>query len=156
VARFEETFDRLFTGEGERVTEERIRTLAAEILDALFDFGAEHPQAVRIMAWEAAEGWHTFVNCSPLASDAWPRRMQSLLERAQAAGVVRAELDPRLLFTTLISLPLIHLVSLPRFASIFPDTDFTSPAAIAHAREQLTDLVLRGILTPTREHSDTL
>ena len=61
---------------------------------------------------------------------------------------MRPELDPRLLFTTLISLPLIHLISLPRFAAMFPDADFTSPAAIAHAREQITDLVLRGILCP--------
>jgi hypothetical protein len=68
---------------------------------------------------------------------------------------VRADLDPRLLYTTVMSLPLIHLISLSRFAAMFPDADFTSPAALAHAREQITELVLRGILSPTIEGSDS-
>lgn len=155
-ARFDETFDRLFASEDERITDESIRALVTEMLDTLFDFGAEHPEAVRILAWEAAEGWQTFVACVPPRSDTGSNRLRALLERAQAAGVVRANLDPRLLFTTLISLPLIHLVSLPRFAAMFPDTDFTSPAAIAHAREQISELVLRGILATTSERSTTL
>ena len=94
--------------------------------------------------------------CAPTMPESWSQRALTLIERAQAAGIVRAELDPRLLFTTLISLPLIHMVSLPRFATIFPDADFTSPAAIAHAREQITGLLLCGILSPTTTDFDVL
>jgi len=155
-ARFEEAFDHIFAGGGEHVTAERIRMLTDEYLDTLFDFGAEHPQAVRILAWEAAEGWQTFASCAPTKLEGWPERALALLERAQAAGIVRAELDPRLLFTTLISLPLIHLASLPRFAAMFPGADFTSPAAIAHARKQITDLLLYGILSTATTDADTL
>jgi predicted helicase len=61
-----------------------------------------------------------------------------------------------LLLTTLISLPLIHLISLPRFAAMFPEADFSSPAAVAHAREQITDVVLRGILTPATSDVERL
>jgi TetR/AcrR family transcriptional regulator len=146
--RFEEAYQRIFAGNGEVVTGERIAALAAAYLDALFDLAALHPETVRILAWEAAEGWQTFASCVPSMPVAWAQRVVALLERAQAAGIVRPDLDPRLLFSTLVSLPLIHLTSLPRFAVMFPDTDFTSPDAIAHARDQLTDLVLRGILCP--------
>ncbi len=148
-ARFEEAFARIFAGDGQHVTPARIRALAAECLGVMFDYYAQHPQAARILAWEAAEGWQTFANCAPATPDSWAQRVLALLDRARTTGIVRADLDPRLLFTTVMSLPLIHMVSLPRFATIFPDTDFTSPAAIAHARGQITDLVLRGILTPT-------
>jgi hypothetical protein len=147
--RFEETFDRILARDGERVTAEHIRTLTTEYLDALFDFFSVHPEAVHILAWEAAEGWQTFASCAPSIPESWPRRVLALLERAQAEGVVRAELDPRLLFTTLMSLPLIHLISLPRFSAMFPGADFSSPAAIAHARSQITNLMLCGILSPT-------
>jgi TetR/AcrR family transcriptional regulator len=153
-ARFEETFKRIFAGDGEGVTADLVRRLAAGYLDTLFEFGAEHPQAVRILAWEAAEGWQTFVSCAPSMPENWSERPLGLLKRAQAVGIVRPELDPRLLFTTLISLPLIHMTSLPRFAVIFPDADFTSPAAIAHARTQISDLLLCGILSPTTIDSD--
>jgi TetR/AcrR family transcriptional regulator len=155
-ARFEETFHHIFAGDGEHVTVERVRMLASEYLEMLFEFGTEHPQAVRILAWEAAEGWQTFASCAPTMPEGWSVKALALLERAQAAGIVRAELDPRLLFTTLISLPLIHMASLPRFAAMFPDADFTSPVAIAHARQQITDLLLCGILSSTTTHSDTL
>ncbi len=155
-ARFEAAFDRIFAGDGEHVTAARIRALAAECMGAIFDYYAAHPQAGRIFAWEAAEGWQTFSSCMPAMPNAWPRRVLALLERARAAGIVRADLDPKLLFTTITSLPMIHMISLPRFAIMFPDTDFTSPAAIAHAREQITELVLRGILTPTYEDTDAL
>jgi TetR/AcrR family transcriptional regulator len=148
-ARFEETFDRIFARDGEHVTAEHVRMVATEYLDALFDFFTVHPEAVHILAWEAAEGWQTFTSCAPSIPESWPRRVLALLERAQAAGVVRADLDTRLVFTTLISLPLIHLISLPRFAAMFPGADFSSPAAIAHARDQITDLMLCGILSPT-------
>jgi len=155
-ARFEEIFDRIFAGDGEHVTAGHVRMLAAEYLGALFDLGAEHPQAARILAWEAAEGWQTFASCAPSTPETWSQRALALLKRAQVAGIVRTELDPLVFFTTLISLPLIHLVSLPRFAAVFPGADFTSPAAIAHAREQITDLVLHGILSPTTPNSDNL
>ena len=155
-ARFEETFDRIFAGDSEHVSAEHVRMLAGEYLGTLFDFGTEQPQAVRILAWEAAEGWQTFASCAPTKLEGWPERALALLERAQTAGIVRAELDPRLLFTTLISLPLIHMASLPRFAAIFPGADFTSPAAIAHARKQITDLLLCGILSTTTTDADTL
>jgi TetR/AcrR family transcriptional regulator len=153
--RSEEAFDRIFAGDVEHVTAERIAALAAWYLEALFDLATEHPQSMRILAWEAAEGWQTYSSCAPSMPTAWPERVVALLERAQAAGIVRKDLDPHLLFTTLLSLPLMHLISLPRFATMFPNTDFTSLEAFAHARDQLTGLVLRGILCqagPNEEH----
>jgi TetR/AcrR family transcriptional regulator len=154
--RFEEAYQRIFEGNDEHVTAERIAALAASYLTALFDLTAEHPEAMRILAWEAAEGWQTFLSCAPSMPAAWSQRVMALLERAQEAGIVRPELDPRLLFTTLVSLPLMHLISLPRFTAMFPDTDFTSPDAIAHAREQITGLVLRGIFCPNAPHAKHL
>jgi len=158
-ARIEQAFDRFFTAEGkpaddELSSDERARTLVTECVSALFDLYAERPEMVRILAWEAAEGWQAFLSCAPVTTPG-SQRMLALVERAQAAGAVRADLDPQLLITTLISLPLIHLISLPRFAAVFPASDFTSPDAIAHAREQLTEFLLRGILAPAHDHAVT-
>jgi hypothetical protein len=47
------------------------------------------------------------------------------------------------------------MVSLPRYRMIFPDVDFTSPDAIAHAQQQLTDLLVTGLLAPPL-HKETL
>lgn len=149
-ARFETAFDR-YLAPNEPITAARVRGLAAECLRVIFDHYQEHPETAKILAWEAAEGWQTFASCEPAAAGSWRERAFAVIQRAQEEGIVRADLDPRLLFATLMSVPLMHMVSLPRFALMFPDSDFTSPEAITHARDQLTGLVLRGIMTSSRE-----
>src|SRR5262249_25000520 len=98
-ARFNAAFDRFF-GSGDagaaQVSAERVRAFAAACLEAIFAHYEAHPQAARIMAWEAAEGWQTFASCQPQTPTGWSSRVMRLIERAQAAGVVRADLDPRL------------------------------------------------------------
>jgi TetR/AcrR family transcriptional regulator len=138
-----------YQDEGADISTERVRALAAEFLGAIFGYYLRHPETARILAWEAAEGWQTFSTCGPPRADTFSVRVLAIVREAQTAGIIRADLDCRILFTTIMSLPLIHMVSLPRFRIIFPDEDFTSPAAIAHAQQQLTDLLLHGMLTTT-------
>lgn len=134
-------------GDGTRdVTAADVRAFAADTIRTVFDFYAEHPNNARILAWEAAEGWRMFAVCAPTTPYNWSGRVRELIARGQAAGIVRRDLDPVILFTTVMSLPLIHFVSLPRFQLMFPDTEFTTHAALAHACEQITELVLRGTL----------
>ncbi len=89
-----------------------------------------------------------FSVCAPTTLYGWPARVRELIARGQAAGIVRRDLDPVILFTTVMSLPLIHFVSLPRFQLMFPDTEFTTQAALALACEQITERVPRGTLAP--------
>jgi AcrR family transcriptional regulator len=150
-AQFEAVFARLVADGAEVPSRGQMEAFATECLRVIFDYYAEHPETTRILAWEAAEGWQTFSSCTPTVPGTWPQRAMALVTRAQAAGIVRADLDPRILFTTIMSVPLIHMVSLRRFALQFPEADFTSSQAIAHARDQITRMLLGGILTPGRE-----
>jgi AcrR family transcriptional regulator len=141
---------------GDEITVQRLRALAEELIGVIFDFYVQHPNTAHILAWEAAEGWQTFASCGPPATGALPARMLAVVREAQAAGIVRAELDPHILYTTIMSLPLIHVMSVPRFQLMFPDQDFASPAALAHAQRQITDMLLNGVLAPRhlKEHLD--
>lgn len=144
--RLREHLDRLLAEGDGAVTAARIRDFAADSIGWLFDYYVEHPRVARILAWEAAEGWQTFATCMPPTPNTWGERVTELIHRAQMAGVVRADLDPRIFFAATTSLPLIHLTSLRRFEAIFPGADFTSREALAHARGQIVELVLRGML----------
>ena len=147
-------FDRVFPdgqGGSGAVTARRIHDFVADCVRAVFDYYGTHPQAARIMTWEAAEGWGTFAKCAPPTPVSWSTRAGELVRQAQAAGVVRADLDPVIMFTVVMGLPLIHMVSLPRYQLTFPTIDFTSPEALAHAREQIIELVVRGALAHPEE-----
>jgi AcrR family transcriptional regulator len=146
-AQFEAALARYDDVEG-AITAERLRTLAEEIVGIVFGFYAEHPSTARILAWEAAEGWQTFATCGPTATSQWSARVLSMVREAQDAGIICSEVDPHILFTTIMSLPLIHVVSIPRFQVIFPGIDFASTDAIAHAQRQITEMLLKGVLTP--------
>jgi TetR/AcrR family transcriptional regulator len=123
-----------------------------------FDFYAAHPNYLRIHAWEAAECWRTFTAIGGPEGEAaqtqgkvWARAVHEYLTRAQEAGYLRRELEPRLLITSVISQAEHYLLALPRFERILPATDRSSSQAIARAREQTVALFLYGSLIPTQE-----
>jgi AcrR family transcriptional regulator len=146
------TIERFALASDETPTREQVVNFVTESFRWVFDYYGAHPQTARILAWEAAEGWQTFTACAPIGRDSpWTIRVRAFLQRAQAAGVLRRQLDPTMLLATVMSLPLIHLVSVPRYEAQFADTDFHSPAALEHAREQMLELVLHGTLTTPEE-----
>lgn len=129
-----------------------VRELLERSAGMLFDFYAAHPRHRRIVMWEAAEGFSRFASW-PLTPQKLPWRDAALavLERARAQGIVRPDLDPIALVTNVMGMSLIYLASLARYATLFPGHDFTSPAALAQARDQMVALVVRGALAHPEE-----
>jgi len=83
------------------------------------------------------------------------RAVLEYLTRAQEAGYLRRQLDPRLLITSVISQAEHYLLAVPRFERILPTTDLSSSQAIAQAREQTVALFLYGSLIPNPETQET-
>jgi AcrR family transcriptional regulator len=130
----------------------QVRRFVEETMRWSFEFYRAHPCARSILIWETAEGWRTF-NCihGPQGEHGqmrWHLAAAAFLHRAQAAGVVRADLDADVLLANAMGMALFYLASLPRFRLMFPDDDFSSPAALDRAREQLVGLMLHGVMTP--------
>jgi TetR/AcrR family transcriptional regulator len=119
-----------------------------------FDEFVARPRLMRILAWEAAEGWQTFVSCHPQSTtySGWPKEGRRLIQRAQEAGIFRAEMSPEMIVAMVATLPLFYIASLRRFTTMFPAADFTSPEALARAREQIVALVLHGVLAHDHHH----
>ncbi len=142
------TIERFASAGDEAPIREQIRSFLAESFRWTFDYYVGHQETPSMLAWEAAEGWQTFSSCAPSGDDThWTEHIRAYLRRPPEGGVPRRDLDPELLFATGMSLPLIHLLSLPRCSLHFPHSDFSSSEALAHAREQLTMILEHGTLT---------
>jgi TetR/AcrR family transcriptional regulator len=133
----------------------RVRELIALAVGKSFDLMIAKPHLRQFLAWEAAEGWQTY---SQLQEPIGPNQemiqaVMSFMRRAQAAGIIRADFDPPTILALVVNLSLSYLTGLPRSQTLFPDTDFTSPEALARAREQIIGLVLHGMLAPTPQES---
>lgn len=74
----------------------------------------------------------------------------AFIRRAQGAGFIRPELDPRVLIAQVMGSVLNYLLSLPSYQLLFPESDFTSPEALACAREQIVDLIVQGVMVPAQ------
>jgi TetR/AcrR family transcriptional regulator len=103
----------------------------------------EHPNILRMTAWEAASGWQTLATVRiPAEGQATMDLLVSFIRRAQDAGIVRKELDPALLVFNLSNISLFTLVALPRLSAIggdlTPDT--------ARVQDQAIQLMLFGAL----------
>jgi AcrR family transcriptional regulator len=131
---------------------ETVQTFIEEALRLTFNHFVEHPKLIRIMAWEAAEGWQTFNKLqSHPGQDQWSEETRAFIRRAQAEGIIRPDLDPNMLISTVMGCSFIHLLSIPRNQLVFPGADLSSPEALAHAREQIVNLVVHGIMVHPKE-----
>lgn len=140
------------------LTRAQVRDYIVQAVGFWFDRLVNTPNLRRILMWEAAEEWQTFASAP--AQPAMTQRFCAIarfLQRAQAAGFIRADIDPIFVIANMPLLAMIDRASLARHAMFFPDHDFTSPAAQAHARAQIICMVLYSTMTPTpAEQSDAI
>jgi hypothetical protein len=129
---------------------EHVRALIGTFVGWHFEHLVAHPHLRRILAWEAAEGWDTLIEakrggqlCPP-----WVKAIAEFFGRAQAAGLIRKEVDPYVAMAHVKSMVLIHLLSLPNYEAIFCGVDFSSPTALAHARDQLISFAVHALMEP--------
>lgn len=140
------------TSEAMPLTAEQVRAFIEAGVRFSFDSLQERPQLLHILAWEIANGWETFRQINgDSGKNTWVTQAERFIQRAQAAGFIRSDLDPRLLIANIPGIALIYLLSIPRYELFFPDADLRSAEARAHAREQITDLIINGIMTHTTQ-----
>jgi AcrR family transcriptional regulator len=153
-----------FTGpDAAPLTAETTRDFLETCIRWNFDFHLAHPRMLRMHAWEAAENWHTYTTISGPEGEAvhrqskkWALAVVDYLTRAQQAGYIRPELDPRLLIAYVMSQAEHYLISCPRFERFLGGADLSSSQALARSREQIVALFLNGALVPHPEtHQET-
>lgn len=136
----------------ETIDAEQFRVFLATVIREYFNYQISHPQSMRILAWEMAEGWNTYRTISqPEGPHCFRNKFKAasdFLEKARAQGIVRPEIDPVLLVAHILNVCTFHALSVTRYQINFPERDFSSPEALAQAREQIVILVLHGVMAP--------
>jgi hypothetical protein len=129
---------------------EHVRALIGTFVGWHFEHLVAHPHLRRILAWEAAEGWDTLIEAkrSGQLCPLWVKPIADFFGRAQAAGLIRKEVDSYVAMAHVKSMVLIHLLSLPNYEAIFCGVDFSSPTALAHARDQLISFAVHALMEP--------
>jgi AcrR family transcriptional regulator len=142
-----------FVQSSEEITRERVRIFLELAVECYFTFLTNHPGNLRMMAWEAADGWHTFVEQSPdvKAHQTALGVLCHYLKRGQEAGIISKQLDERFLMMNIGNMCIMHLQSLPRYRWFFGDEVADQPETLMHMRKQIVHLVLYGLFAANDE-----
>lgn len=149
----------------------KFRTMIETVIGFLFDFLVENPPILRMLTWEAAEGWQTFRKIASQFSTDDVKLFRQLLSKAQEAGLIRPGMDPYRMFLIAYATCLGYLIFSPPLEMAFEDEELSSPDALVRAsrvtlpswtalvdeelsspdalvraREMIVDFVVRGMM----------
>jgi TetR/AcrR family transcriptional regulator len=133
----------------------RFRAFLTTALSAFFDYMVAHPHVMRMTIWEHAEGWQTYAKIASLFEIEGLEQLEALFSRAQKAGLLRSDFDPLVLFLLAEQICSFFPTSLPFYQMVLPARDFSSPTALAHAREQIVTFIVSGMIVGLPEMKET-
>jgi len=112
-----------------------------------FDFLQSHPNILRILSWEAAEQWKTFLQIITRLDlgVGVTKRLRQFFLQAQTNGILRSDIDPAMTIILTLSMCQSYLTSLPRY-EVLLDQHLSSPEAFTRAREQIVRFVVHGMM----------
>ena len=125
----------------------KFRTLLETIVTGLFDYLIEHPRLVRILSWEAAEGWQTFAKFTSQFDTEDADMFEALFDRAWRAGLLRSNFNSVIQLTMILQLCMSYIVYLPLYGMLYTAEDFSAAASLAQARAHIADFVVAGMMT---------
>lgn len=125
----------------------RFEALLETVVGALFDFLVEHPRLMRMLQWEMAEGWQTYIKVYSQFPTEDIDRLEAFFRKAQDAGLLRSELSPTIQITTALQICQLYLASLPLYRMMRPEEDFSSPEALARGKAYVVAFIVAGMLT---------
>jgi TetR/AcrR family transcriptional regulator len=135
---------------------QRFRMFLKAALGAFFDYMVEHPQVMRMIIWEHAEGWKTYTKLASLFEVEGLDQLEALFARGRRAGFFRSDLDPLVLFMLAEQICWSYLTSLPLYQLVLPQRDFSSAESRAQAREQIIEFIVSGVLVDAKDDEDAV
>jgi TetR/AcrR family transcriptional regulator len=127
---------------------------AERVIRAYFQFLAENPSFVRLVAWESLRYGRSAGRVLARTYRASLEQLFAVFQRGVDQGVFRADLDVRLLASSAYSLCLAHF-SQREFLTILSERDSTSPESRERALTHILRLIFVGIEKGTVEAAGT-
>jgi TetR/AcrR family transcriptional regulator len=147
---------RAFAQCSDEMSVSRVRMFLELAIERYFAFLTQNPRNLHIMAWEAAEGWHTFLGDMKELEEHRTSFicLGDFLRKAQEAGIINPKLNARFIMVSINHLCVMYLLNLPRNKLFLGESLTGQPESLAFARQQIAELVLHGILNAPTEGSE--
>ncbi len=125
---------------------QQLRAFFERAFHAIFDHFASHPNLLRILLWEMAEGWQSYRQISGQAAEEHSAQLDQLFAQAQQAGLIRSTFAPAVQLTLALQICQTSLAGLPLYTTLQPSAALDTPAGVAALREQVVQMIVSGLL----------
>ena len=143
--------------EDETITSDanRFRAFLSTTFGSVFDYMVDHPNIMRLLNWEQAEGVQTFARIATHFEPADLVRFEALFSKALRAGLVRPGLDVVVMVVLVSQICWSALAALPLYQLVVGGREISSATVLTHLREQIIALIVAGVtLDPNAEHPE--
>lgn len=122
------------------------RDFLQTLVRSTFDYLAEHPQFTRILTWELAEGWKSYIQIASQFAAGESGQIKALFRAAYDAGLIRSDFYAEIQLTFVLHLCQSYCASLPLYQMLLAGEDITSSSALVRAREYIVAFVVAGMM----------
>lgn len=111
-----------------------------------FDYLVEHPEFIKLVSDENAQGAPHAAKSEELAEMHWPlvELLRETLSRGAAEGVLRDDMDPINVYISIAGLSYFYFSNNPTLSAIF-GTRLNTPKAIARRRKHVVEFALAAL-----------
>lgn len=123
----------------------KFRSLLKAMAGTTYDYMVAHPRTLKILNWEAAEGWKTFARIATQFPTEELRRIERIFRQAWRAGLLRSGFHPLIQMSMISQICVSYLGSLPLYQLLVSGDDLSSERSLAEARKYVVEAILHGI-----------
>ncbi len=124
----------------------KLRLLLTALAETSFDFLVGHPRLLRILNWEAADGWRTFTRIATQFPTSNLERLGGVFHQAWRAGLLRSDFHPLIQLSLVSQLGLSYIASMPLYQTLLPGENLDSRGSLARARKFLVETIVHGLM----------
>jgi AcrR family transcriptional regulator len=122
----------------------RFSAFLTAMFEAFFDYMVEHPRFMRMINWEQAEGWQTFLGVAAHFETADITRLESIFARAQRAGLLRPDLDSMVVLLLIQQVCWTVPAALPMYDVFLAGRNLAPASVLGHLRAQIVAFLVAG------------
>lgn len=123
-----------------------LRAFLETAVQATFDYLVEHPRLLRILTWEMAEGWQTYVQIASQFPTDESDQLEALFKGAWRAGLLRSDFSALIQLTLVFQVCQSYLAFLPLYQVMLPGEEVSSERALSRAREHIVAFIVAGMM----------
>ena len=131
---------------GRASSEPELRSLLETIVQTTFTYLLEHPNFLRILTWEMADGWRTYATIFLKAQKKDTAPFTRLIRHAERAGLLRPGFTPLIRLAMVTQICQSFLAYLPLYQMMVAEEDVSTKQALTLARQHLVRFIVGGMM----------